>query len=215
MARPRDPRRRAELLDQIVGYLAEHGIAQLSLRPLAKALGHSTYVLTHHFTDKDELISAVLGHLDQRQKSRLRALPGWEEGRSLGDIVRASWHWHMTEGLPMVRLLHEIEGLSSAGRLTGPYVPRMLSDRAEFVAEVLRACGVPEAVALRNATLLNAAYAGLQSDYLTTGDKERVETAVAALAALADEWTSLAPGRPVPDDRLNGDGIGEHAREPD
>ncbi|MEU0567417.1 TetR/AcrR family transcriptional regulator [Nonomuraea sp. NPDC005983] len=190
MPRPRDPQRRAELLDQIVDYLAEHGIARLSLRPLAKALGHSTYVLTHHFTDKDELISAVLAHLDQRQRGRLRALPGWEEGRGLGDIVRASWNWHMRQDLPMVRLLHEIEGLSAAGRLQGPYVPRMLGDRAEFVAEVLRARGVPDAVALRNATLLNAAYAGLQTDYLTTGDKERVEAALAELAALADEWTS-------------------------
>jgi len=191
VARPRDPRRRSELLDQIVGYLAEHGIAGLSLRPLAAALGHSTYVLTHHFKDKDELISAVLAHLDQRHKSRLRALPGWREGRSIGDIVRASWQWHITEDLPMVRLLHEIEGLSAAGRLRGPYVPRMLGDRAEFVAEVLRARGVPHAVALRNATLLNAAYTGLQIDYLTTGDKERVDAAVAELAALADAWTSL------------------------
>ncbi|GII90752.1 TetR/AcrR family transcriptional regulator [Sinosporangium siamense] len=190
MPRPRDPQRRIELLDQIVGYLAEHGIAQLSLRPLAKALGHSTYVLTHHFTDKDELISAILAHLDQRQKGRLRALPGGEEGRGLGDIVRASWAWHMGEDLPMVRLLVEIEGLSAAGRLRGPYVPRMLGGRAEFVADVLRARGVPSGVALRNATLLNAAYSGLQIDYLTTGDKERVEAALAELAELADTWTS-------------------------
>ncbi|MEV0390213.1 TetR/AcrR family transcriptional regulator [Nonomuraea sp. NPDC050643] len=195
MARPRDPQRRTELLDAIVDYLAEHGIAQLSLRPLAKALGHSTYVLTHHFAGKDELISAVLAHLDQRQKTRLRTLPdtstatGTATGSSLGDVVRASWAWHINEDLPMVRLLHEIEGLSAAGRLTGPYVPRMLGDRAGFVAGVLRAHGVPEEVALRNATLLNAAYAGLQIDYLTTGDTDRVEAALNALADLADTWT--------------------------
>ncbi|GAA3693755.1 TetR/AcrR family transcriptional regulator [Nonomuraea antimicrobica] len=187
MARPRDPRRRTELLDAIVAYLAEHGIAQLSLRPLAKALGHSTYVLTHHFAGKDELISAVLAHLDRRQKARLAALPAPETG--LGDVVRASWAWHVGEDLPMVRLLHEIEGLSAAGRLTGPYVPKMLGDRAEYVAEVLRAHGVPEQDALRKATLLNAAYAGLQIDYLTTGDEERVRAALDELADTADTWT--------------------------
>ncbi|SEH01263.1 DNA-binding transcriptional regulator, AcrR family [Nonomuraea solani] len=191
MARPRDPQRRTELLDAIVGYLAEHGIAQLSLRPLAKALGRSTYALTHHFAGKDELITAVLAHLDQRQKARLRALP--DPGTGLGDVVRASWAWHINEDLPMVRLLHEIEGLSAAGRLTGPYVPKMLGDRAGFVAGVLRAHGVPEELALRNATLLNAAYAGLQIDYLTTGDKERVEAALDDLADLADGWTSPRP----------------------
>ncbi|PZG07801.1 TetR/AcrR family transcriptional regulator [Nonomuraea aridisoli] len=190
MARPRDPRRRTELLDAIVAYLTEHGVAGLSLRPLAKALGHSTYVLTHHFAGKDELISAVLAHLDRRQRERLAALPRpGTTGGSLGDVVRASWAWHITEELPMVRLLHEIEGLSAAGRLTGPYVPRMLGGRAEYVAEVLRAHGVPGEVALRNATLLNAAYAGLQIGYLTTGDEERVEAALDALAGLADSWT--------------------------
>jgi hypothetical protein len=102
----------------------------------------------------------------------------------------------MSEDLPMVRLLHEIEGLSAAGRLTGPYVPKMLGDRAEYVADVLRAHGVPDEIALRNATLLNAAYAGLQIDYLTTGDKDRVETALNELADLADTWTrpSTPPG---------------------
>ncbi|WP_043625697.1 TetR/AcrR family transcriptional regulator [Nonomuraea candida] len=191
MARQRDPQRRTELLDAIVAYLAEHGIAQLSLRPLAKALGHSTYVLTHHFAGKDELIDAVLAHLDRRQKERLAALPGpAEAGGGLGDVVRASWAWHMNEDLPMVRLLHEIEGLSAAGRLTGPYVPKMLGDRAGFVAGVLRAHGVPEEAALRKATLLNAAYAGLQIDYLTTGDRERVEAALDELADTADSWTT-------------------------
>ncbi|QFG22737.1 TetR/AcrR family transcriptional regulator [Actinomadura sp. WMMB 499] len=190
MARPRDPQRRARLLDAIVDYLAEHGIAQLSMRPLAKALGHSTYVLTHHFATKDELISAVLEHLDRRQKGRLEALPAPPGGTGLGAVVRASWDWHLAEDLPMVRLLHEIEGLSAAGRLTGPYVPKMLGDRAGYVADVLRAHGVPDDLALRRATLLNAAYAGLQTDYLTTGDRTRVEAALDDLATLADSWTT-------------------------
>ncbi|XVQ08179.1 TetR family transcriptional regulator [Spirillospora sp. CA-255316] len=194
MARPADPGRRTELLDAIVGYLAENGIAQLSLRPLAKALGHSTYVLTHHFATKNDLITAVLAHLDRRQKDRLRALPGREEGRSLGAVVRASWEWHLAEDLPLTRLLHEIEGLSAAGRLSGPYVPRMLGDRAGFVAEVLRAHGVPEEAARGHATLLNAAYAGLQIDYLTTGDRERVEEALEELVTLADSWTREGEG---------------------
>lgn len=193
VARPRDPQRRTQLLDAIVDYLAEHGIAQLSMRPLAKALGHSTYVLTHHFATKDELVSAVLEHLDRRQKSRLEALPAPPDGDGLGAVVRASWAWHLAEDLPMVRLLHEIEGLSAAGRLTGPYVPKMLGDRAGYVADVLRAHGVPDDIALRNATLLNAAYAGLQIDYLTTGDKPRVEAALNELAALADSWTTSEP----------------------
>src|SRR5262249_19094382 len=41
MARPPDPVRRQELLDQVVVYLADHGLADASLRPMAKALGVS------------------------------------------------------------------------------------------------------------------------------------------------------------------------------
>lgn len=205
MARPRDPQRRAELLDAIIGHLTVHGVAGLSLRPLAQALGQSTSVLTHHFATKDDLVAAILAHLDQRQRDRLQALPGWEEGRSLGAVIRASWEWHLTDDyLPLIRLLHEIEGLAAAGRLSGTYVPTMLGDRAEFVAEALRAHGVPGDVARANATLLNAAYAGLQLDYLTTGDKERVEAALDQLVELADEWTrrgGSAPDRPTPRSR--------------
>ncbi|MBB5940356.1 TetR/AcrR family transcriptional regulator [Streptomyces zagrosensis] len=189
MARPRDPQRRTELLDAIIEYLAEHGLAGLSMRPLAQALGHSTRVLTHHFRDKNELIDAVLVRLDERQRDRLGAFPGWEEGRSLGAVIRASWDWHVTgDYLPVIRLLHEIEGLAAGGRLPGTHVPSMLRQRALFVAEALRAHGVPNDVAERRATLLNAAYAGLQTDYLVTGDRARVQAVVDDLAALADAW---------------------------
>ncbi|MFT2019734.1 TetR/AcrR family transcriptional regulator [Streptomyces sp. 796.1] len=199
MARPRDPQRRTELLDSIIEYLAEHGLAGLSMRPLAQALGHSTRVLTHHFRDKNELIDAILVRLDDRQRDRLSALPGWAEGRSLGSVIRASWDWHLTdEYLPVVRLLHEIEGLAAGGRLPGTHVPGMLRQRALFVAEALRVHGVPDDVAERRATLLNSAYAGLQLDYLTTGDHARVQAAVDDLVALADVWTGAAAQQEAP-----------------
>ncbi|MFE6779200.1 TetR/AcrR family transcriptional regulator [Streptomyces sp. NPDC057702] len=190
MARPRDPQRRTELLDAIIEYLAEHGLAGLSLRPLAQALGHSTRVLTHHFRDKEELVDAVLRRLDQRQRDRLRAFPGWAEEGGLGAVVRASWDWHLSaDHLSVIRLLHEIEGLAAGGRLPGSHVAAMLRQRALFVAEALRAHGVPADLAERRATLLNAAYAGLQIDFLATGDRARVQPALDDLVALADSWT--------------------------
>ena len=39
MARPLDPKRRQELLDRAVDYVVANGISDLSLRPLAAALG--------------------------------------------------------------------------------------------------------------------------------------------------------------------------------
>src|SRR6478609_2759804 len=56
MARPPDPVRRQELLDQVVRYLADHGLAGASLRPMAKALGVSLNGLVHHFGTKADLL---------------------------------------------------------------------------------------------------------------------------------------------------------------
>lgn len=194
MARPRDPHRRTELLDGVIGYLAEHGLLMLSMRPLAEHLGHSTRVLTHHFADKQELLGAVLARLDERQRAWLRAMPGWDGERGMGDIVRATWEAQLAEeNLPFTRLVHEIEGLAAGGRLAGQ-VTTLLADRIAFVAESFRGRGVPWDAARRYATVQNAAFAGLQLDFLNTGERERAEEGVAWLAAQADRWVAEAAG---------------------
>ncbi|GAA4070735.1 TetR/AcrR family transcriptional regulator [Actinomadura miaoliensis] len=195
MARPRDPRRRAELLDAVVAYLTDHGLSTLSMRPLAQHLGHSTRVLTHHFADKQDLLGQVLARLDEQQRERLRALPGWDGERSMGDIVRDTWRWQLREdNLPFIRLVHEIEGLAAGGRLAGQ-VTRLLADRVEFVAESFRVRGVPADLARHYATVQNAAFAGLQLDFLNTGDRERAEAGVEWLAEQADRWIAEARAR--------------------
>lgn len=53
-------RRRAELLDAAYAYAIEHGLAEMSLRPLAAASGTSPRVLLYLFGSKDELIKEIL-----------------------------------------------------------------------------------------------------------------------------------------------------------
>src|ERR1700761_3348067 len=48
MGRRPDLERRAELLDEVVRYLGRHGVAGLSLRPVARDLGVSVNALVHH-----------------------------------------------------------------------------------------------------------------------------------------------------------------------
>jgi AcrR family transcriptional regulator len=52
--------RREELLELAYAYVLEHGLAQMSLRPLAKAVGSSPRVLLFLFGSKDELVRALL-----------------------------------------------------------------------------------------------------------------------------------------------------------
>ncbi|PZG45254.1 TetR family transcriptional regulator [Spongiactinospora gelatinilytica] len=190
MARSADPHHREELLDQIVDYLAGHGLSTLSMRPLAQHLGKSTRVLTHHFADKEALLRATMEHLDERHRAWMRSLPGLPGTASVGAIIRRTWDWQTTEeNLPIARLIHEIEGLAAAGKLHG-HIPRLLADRSEFVAELLQERGVPDADAVRISTLTNSAYTGLQLDFLTSGDRERVEIALDQLCALVDDWVT-------------------------
>lgn len=190
MARPRDPHRRTEILDAVLDHLAEEGMSGLSMRPIAQALGQSTRVLTHHFADKDDLLAALLKRLDEVQHEQLRATEGWDDtSRGIGAIVRDSWRRHLApENIAHTRLVREIEGLAAAGRL-GEKTPAFLKNRAEFVARALTVRGLAPDEAEVKATYLNAAYSGLQTDVLTTGDHERAEAALDDLCALADSWT--------------------------
>ena len=52
--------RREELLERAYGYALEHGLASLSLRPLAEAIGSSPRVLLFLFGSKDGLVRALL-----------------------------------------------------------------------------------------------------------------------------------------------------------
>ena len=73
---PGSPSDAAELLDAVVAYLAEHGLADVSLRPMATALGVSVNGLVHHFGPKDDLVVAALRRVDEVQTDVLRPLVG-------------------------------------------------------------------------------------------------------------------------------------------
>ena len=60
MARTADEQRRVELLELIVDYVIENGLSDLSLRPLADAVGSSARVLLYYFGSKDRLVTALL-----------------------------------------------------------------------------------------------------------------------------------------------------------
>lgn len=188
MPRPASPERRREVTDAVIEQLAATGIGSFSLRTLAEGIGQSTRVLTHHFADKNTLLTAVLVRLDERQHEALRSTPGWHDPAvEVGPLVRSAWERNLgPEELAMTRLIREIEGLAAAGRLPLPS-PGFVRGRAEFVASCLVHRGLPESSALTRATLLNSAFSSLQNDYLVTGDKARVEAALNELCAWIDD----------------------------
>lgn len=187
MPRPASPERRREVTDAVIEQLAATGIGSFSLRTLAERMGRSTRVLTHHFADKEALLTAVLVRLDERQHEALQSTPGWDDPDvGVGSLVRSAWERNLGPGeLAMTRLIREIEGLAAAGRLPLPGAG-FVRGRAEFVASCLARRGLSPGSALTHATLLNSAFSSLQSDYLITGDKERAEAALDELCAWID-----------------------------
>ena len=171
MPRTADPARRPEILDAIVDYIADNGIADLSLRPLAKALGQSTFVLTYHFGDKDGLLAAALEHFESKHRDTLQSL---DPDEPLGDAIRAYWRSITRErNLRLLRLSLEV---ATSGQ--PQFGAQMTTAWVDFATQGFVARGMDKRAARREATLLVATITGLLLDLLTTGDSKRVNAAL-------------------------------------
>jgi AcrR family transcriptional regulator len=169
MPRPFDPHRRAAVLAKAADYVLARGLAGLSLRPLAKALGTSTRMLLYDFGSKDQLIHEILAEIRRREESLLEA-----EVHTLDDV----WRWIAApEREPFLRLFFEIY----VGALGRQEAEPLVRDWLDYLQTSWHP-PVDEATA----TLMVAVVRGLLLDRLTTGDRERTD---AALRLFADEYT--------------------------
>jgi AcrR family transcriptional regulator len=184
MARPPDPKRRQELLDGAVDYVVANGLSELSLRPLAVALGTQAPVLLHHFGTKERLVEELLS----RVRDRLRALGRSAEAGTRRSGLGAVWTWASDPDQgPLMRLFFEAYGL--ALRHPDRYSDFLDHTVRDWLDEPLAA------VDDISATLAIAAVTGLLLDLLTTGDRVRVEDAMERFVFLlrwhADQTTSV------------------------
>lgn len=66
MARPPRPERKTELLEQILDFLLDKTLADLTFRSLADGLGISSYVLVYHFGNREQLVSEIIRGIEAR-----------------------------------------------------------------------------------------------------------------------------------------------------
>jgi AcrR family transcriptional regulator len=163
--------RREELLEQAYAYVLRNGIASMSLRPVAEAVGASPRVLLYLFGSKDGLVQALLA------RSRTEELALLADVRAAGggpaEVVERLWGWLAA---PQRRDLLRLwaEGYSrSLVEPDGPwagFAAQTVHDWIEVLGEVLGPADDPTAVlaTLRGALL----------DLLATGDTERTTAAV-------------------------------------
>lgn len=94
--RPESPRRE-ELLERAYEYVLEHGLAEMSLRPLAATIGSSPRVLLFLFGSKDGLVRALLARARADELAFIEQMRVQEPEADLGMIIRRTWQWLVDE----------------------------------------------------------------------------------------------------------------------
>ena len=170
--------RREELLELAYAYVLRHGMAGMSLRPLAEAVGSSPRVLLYLFGSKDGLVRALLG------RSRAEELALLADVRAAGggpvEAVERLWEWLADpQRRDLLRLWAEgyARSLVEPDGPWGGFAAQGVQDWIDLLGTVLDPDADPTAVL--------AVLRGGLLDVLATGDTERTTAAVrAAVAAL-------------------------------
>ncbi|MFJ4653693.1 TetR/AcrR family transcriptional regulator [Nocardia sp. NPDC088792] len=184
MPRPLDHARRAELLAGVITYIAEHGLMELSLRPLAEYLGTSSRMLIHYFGTKEAMLIAAL----ETQRPDIAALfEGIDDAETLRSRLGHSVVLN-TSGRAgtSLRVLFQVLGIATVpGSPFKAYareaVEVVVTALARALARIDPTLPDPEA----SATLMVSGVRGLIQDWWITGDTDRVDRAVAMLVARA------------------------------
>ncbi|MEU4425883.1 TetR/AcrR family transcriptional regulator [Actinoplanes sp. NPDC024001] len=171
--------RQAELLEKAYRYVLEHGLADLSLRPLAAAIGSSPRVLIFLFGSKDGLVRALLARARADELTLLGGVGVAPIG--LDRAVERVWAWLAADDhRPLLRLWVEAYARSLV-EPNGAWAGFAQATVRDWL-EVLAACQPPEERdtedgAVRRTRALAVLRGGLL-DLLATGDEKRVSAAV-------------------------------------
>jgi AcrR family transcriptional regulator len=171
--------RRTELLEAAYGYALTHGLADLSLRPLASAIGSSPRVLLYLFGSKEGLIQELLA----RARADEVALLGSAPTGTLGETTLLIWDWISH---PARRALVTLWTEAYARSLVDPDGP-WSSFAAETVRDWLALLATTQPAATRDTpaaeaerTAALALLRGALLDLLATADLSRTTAAVHA-----------------------------------
>ncbi len=167
--------RREELLERAYRYAIEHGVVDLSLRPLAAAVGSSPRVLLFLFGSKAGLVQALLARARREELELLeRARVAGAGNRDLAATAAELWEWLAAEEhRGLLKLWVEGYARSLIDPQRGPWT----GFARATVADWLELLGELTGDATEH-TLILAVLRGAMLDLLATGDVARVGAAV-------------------------------------
>lgn len=183
--------RRDELLTAAYAYVQVNGLTEVSLRPLAAAIGSSPRVLLFLFGSKDGLIRALLERARRDEIEFIASLSpgsggggaarGAAGGGGLGGTARQTWDWLSLPGNRAVLALWT----ESYGRsLIAPHGPwgdfaaDTVRDWLDLLASVQPPARRGTAAGAAERSMVLAVLRGGLLDLLATGDLARTTAAV-------------------------------------
>lgn len=188
MGKTPDTTPRERLLDALVAHLAEHGLADTSLRGLAAAVGSSHRMLSYHFGSRDGVLVAISQYVEQQQRDTLAAL----QDDPAVDPVAAMWQFWRRLADPSLwpheRLFYELYARALRGDPGAePFLDGVVTAWIEPAAKQLMTLGFTRAQARAEARLGLAVTRGLLLDLLATGDRKGVDAAMKRFIARYSE----------------------------
>jgi AcrR family transcriptional regulator len=161
--------RQVELLESAYRYVLANGLGDLSLRPLAAAIGSSPRVLLYLFGSKDGLVRALLARARADELAFVRGI----RGDSLPDLARQTWSWLAAPDHRALLTLWTEAYARSLVEPDGPWAGFARDTVRDWLA-LLAGDGVPTA----EHTWVLAVLRGAMQDLLATGDEQRTTAAV-------------------------------------
>jgi AcrR family transcriptional regulator len=183
------------LLDGAIDYVAQHGLADVSLRTLAAALGTSHRMLIHHFGSKEQLWVEIVRAVEARQRDLLAEMVP-DPDQPLAEALRSWWTHISAPALwPNERLFFEVYGQALQGRPhTSELLEGIVEDWLGPVTEINVSLGVPPELARAHARLGVAVTRGLLLDLLATREIAAVNAAMEAFIDVYTSWLERTVG---------------------
>lgn len=173
--------RQAELLEAAYDYALAHGLAEVSLRPLAAAIGSSPRVLLFLFGSKEGLIRALLARARADELTVLDALRKSQPATDLTGAAALVWEW-LSDPAHRDLLNLWVEAYArSLVEAEGPwagFAGQTVNDWLALFAEFQPPARRRSAAGAAERTRILAVLRGALLDLLATGDRERTTAAV-------------------------------------
>jgi AcrR family transcriptional regulator len=178
MTKTANPIIKTDLLEQVTNYILEHGLQDLSLRPLAEALGTSARMLIYHFGSKEQLIVEVLECAAAKQQAAFQTWVAVQKHKNFLELLEDFWQSLTAPELrPFMRLLFEVDVLGFSGHSVYSRFAKETSLRWTSFMETLITQIWNQKANQGLGTTVVATLNGLLLDLLTTSDDVRVEKA--------------------------------------